>query len=216
MKPKIPTKVQELIKSHAQGIRLDIGGGGNPQPNFVNIDYRDIEGKVDIVWNLEQFPWPLPDESVSLAIASHVLEHITPHGGDTRTAQLIKLLLKKKVVSQTEIDEWVGEIEPGPLFMRFMDEVWRIMKPDGQFMIAVPYATSTGYGQDPTHVNMINENTMLYFDPVEPRANGVLYGIYKPKPWRIEVNTWDVTGNMEIVLRKRPLRKDGKYVEQPK
>ena len=211
MKPKISKEVQALLVKNNQGIKLDIGGGGNPQPGFINIDYRAIKGKVDIVANLEQFPWPLPDDSVSLAIASHVLEHITPHGGDTRTAQLIKLLLKKKIVSQKEIDEWVGEIEPGPLFMRFMDEIWRILKPHGQFMIVVPYAMSSGYAQDPTHVNMINETTMSYFDPMEPRANGILWGIYKPKPWAIEVNVWDVNGNMEIVLRKRPVKVDEKY-----
>lgn len=215
MKSKTSKEVQALLKKNAQGIKLDIGGGGNPQPGFVNIDFRPLP-TVDIVWNLELFPWPIPDESVSIAIASHLLEHISPTAPDAMASQLIKLLLKKKVLTPAEVSEWIGEVEPGPLFMRFMDEVWRIMKPDGQFMIAVPYAESVGFAQDPTHINMINENTMLYFDPVEPRAQGVLYNIYKPKPWRVEVNTYDLTGNMEIVLRKRPFRKDGVYADKSK
>lgn len=67
------------IKSK-QGIRLDIGGGNNPNPGFVNIDILPLP-KVDIVWDLENTPWPLPDESVLMATASHVLEHINPHKG---------------------------------------------------------------------------------------------------------------------------------------
>lgn len=62
------------------GIRLDIGGGANPQPGFVNMDYRKLP-EVDIVHNLEKFPWPLKDESVLVAVSSHVVEHINPAGG---------------------------------------------------------------------------------------------------------------------------------------
>lgn len=71
--------IDALIKSKS-GIRLDIGGGDNPQPGFVNIDILPLP-KVDIVWDLEETPWPLPDECVLTAVASHVLEHITPHKG---------------------------------------------------------------------------------------------------------------------------------------
>lgn len=71
--------IKKLLKEKS-GIRLDIGGGGNPQKGFVNIDYRPLK-QVDIVHNLEEFPWPLPDECVTVAICSHVVEHINPHGG---------------------------------------------------------------------------------------------------------------------------------------
>lgn len=70
--------IDEIIKD--AGIRLDIGGGDTPQPGFINMDYRDLPS-VDIVWDIEETPWPLPDESVSMAMASHVLEHINPHKG---------------------------------------------------------------------------------------------------------------------------------------
>lgn len=71
--------IDKILKEKG-GIRLDIGGGGNPQEGFVNIDYRGVPG-VDIVHNLEKFPWPLPDECVSVAVCSHVVEHINPAGG---------------------------------------------------------------------------------------------------------------------------------------
>lgn len=70
--------IKKLLEDNNLGIKLDIGCGANKQPGFVGIDIRAEKG-VDIVHNLEETPWPLPDKSVSLAVASHVLEHINPH-----------------------------------------------------------------------------------------------------------------------------------------
>lgn len=98
-------------------------------------------------------------------------------------------------------------------FIRFMDEVWRVTKPAGQFAISTPYALSKGYFQDPTHVNPCNEVTWAYFDPLAISAYGAgtLYGIYKPKPWKIEHLSYDPSGNMEVILSKR--REDRSYYE---
>ena len=68
----------EKVLSENSGIRLDIGCGENKQDSFVGLDIRDLDD-VDIVWDFENYPWPLPDESVLVAMASHVVEHINPH-----------------------------------------------------------------------------------------------------------------------------------------
>lgn len=170
----------EVLKDKS-GIRLDIGGGNNPNPGFVNIDILPLP-KVDIVWDLEETPWPLPDECVLTATASHVLEHISPHKG---------------------------------IFIKVMDEIWRVLKPDGQFLFVVPHASSPGFAQDPTHINMINETTMHYFDP-DPEGNNIgqsLYQFYRPKPWKIIRQYWNPQGNLEVALRKR--RMDKSYLEEP-
>jgi len=70
----------EALLAEKSGIRLDIGGGANPQDGFVNLDKRDLSA-VDIVHDVEQYPWPLPDECVLVAMASHLVEHINPAGG---------------------------------------------------------------------------------------------------------------------------------------
>ena len=162
-------EIKKLLKQYDNGIKLDLGCGANKQLNFVGIDNRKLKG-VDIVHNLETFPYPLPDECASIAIASHLVEHLNPHGG---------------------------------VFMKFMDEIWRLLKPGGEFLIATPYAGSPGYWQDPTHCNPCSEVTWDYFDPEGELSNGVLYSIYKPKPWKIKVNSWHETGNLEVVLIKR-------------
>ena len=167
----ISKEVLALLKKHS-GIKLDIGCGENKQVGFVGMDIRPGNG-VDIVQDLEKFPWPLPDESVVIATATHVLEHINP-------ANFI--------------------------FMNFMNEVWRVMKPEGRFAINVPYAGSPGYWQDPTHCNGINEVTFHYFDPLSRTG---LYTIYRPKPWKIVDGTltWTANGNLEVILEKRRIDK---------
>lgn len=168
-------KINSLLKRYNQGIKLDLGCGANKQHDFVGMDIRKLPG-VDIVHNVEKFPWPLPDKCASLIMASHLVEHINPHGG---------------------------------VFLRFMDEVWRVLKYDGRFIISAPYAGSPGYWQDPTHCNGCNEITWAYFDPLE--AGGFLYKIYKPKPWKIIFNSWSMNGNIEVVLEKR--KEDPSYYE---
>ena len=78
-----------------------------------------------------------------------------------------------------------------------MNEVWRIMKPEGQLLLSAPYYLSFGATQDPTHYPCPNEATFTYFDP-----NCPLYGIYKPKPYNIKHSAWQDNGNMELVLEK--------------
>lgn len=167
-------KIEALLKERNQGIKIDLGCGGNKQGNdWVGIDYRGLPG-VDIVHDLEKTPYPLPSSCASLVVASHVLEHINPHRG---------------------------------VFIEVMNEIWRLLKDDGEFMIAVPYATSPGMFRDPTHCNFITEETWEYFDPISPLYQGGLYGIYAPLPWRIKFNTWNVNGNLEAVLVKRKIDK---------
>lgn len=154
----------------AAGIRLDIGCGAAKQPGFVGLDIRDVSG-VDIVHDVNSHPWPLPDESVLLAMCSHLVEHIPP-------------------VAIGPQGTWFP-------FVAFMDEVWRVLKPEAPLMIACPHALSPGFAQDPTHCNPCNEATWSYFDPSQS-----LYAIYQPRPWRIRTMSWNPAANIEVVLCK--------------
>lgn len=153
--------------------KLDIGCGAHPQPGFIGIDIQDFPDINIIRHDIETYPWPIPDDSVSLAIASHVAEHINPAKFG---------------------------------FINWMNEVWRVCEVGAQFMIAVPYAGSPGYWQDPTHINPCSENTWCYFDPLDPSH---FWAFYKPKPWKIISCAWDLQGFMEVVLEKR--RVDSTY-----
>jgi hypothetical protein len=160
----------ELLIKRYSGINLDIACGSHKQNGFVGMDIQPLPG-VDIVHDLNVHPWPLPDNCVRLAMASHILEHIP------------------KVI----IDQGRTRF---PL-MEFMNEVWRVMQLDGQFMIACPHGYSPGYLQDPTHASPISEATFAYFTPVHP-----FYEFYRPSPWNIKNISWDPAGNIEVILVK--------------
>ncbi len=144
-----------------QRIMLDVGGGANPQHGFINMDKRKLPG-VDIVHDLEVFPWPIEDNSVAFIRCCHVIEHIKP---------------------------W--------LQIEFMDECWRILGHDDVLAIATPYGGSPRYFQDPTHCAPWMKITPYYFVEGSP-----LYGIYEPKPWRIENRVYfQPYGDLEVAFR---------------
>jgi SAM-dependent methyltransferase len=78
--PSTPEEVKAVIKDK-QGVKIDLGCGENKHSeDFIGVDFRKMKG-VDVVWDLEVFPFPFPDDCASLVVATHVLEHIQPHKG---------------------------------------------------------------------------------------------------------------------------------------
>jgi predicted SAM-dependent methyltransferase len=193
-------EIGEVLKKNNKGISLDIGCGENKQPGCVGIDVRSLDG-VDIVHDLQKFPWPLPTESVSFALASHLIEHFPKGAPDPKLVSLVKLLVNEGIVSQKKIDEYLGEVNTGFALLRFFDEVWRIMKPGGQLVIACPYGGSQGFYQDPSHLSGVVPAMFAYLDPLVP--NSPLYEIYRPLPWKIVKLAYDTNGNIETCLEKR-------------
>lgn len=70
----------ERLLEDKSGIKLDIGCGDKSRQGFVGLDKRDLDN-VDIVWDVEDIPWPLPDECVIASVCQHLVEHLNPHGG---------------------------------------------------------------------------------------------------------------------------------------
>jgi len=158
-------EISELLKAKAT-VRLDIGCGDHKQLGWVGMDKRECEG-VDIVHNIEDFPWPLPDNCCVQVLMSHVWEHIEP---------------------KHRLD--------------MMNELWRILLPGGQLLLSAPYANSPGAMQDPSHYKCPNKDTFVYFDPAAG-VQGVLYNVYKPKPWKLIQNNYQLAGNIEVIMEPR-------------
>lgn len=66
----------ELFKKRG-GISLDVGCGHAKQKGFVGMDIVGHDC-VDIIQDIQEFPWPIPDSICYQVLLSHVWEHIEP------------------------------------------------------------------------------------------------------------------------------------------
>ena len=56
-------------------MKLNLGSGLKPLKDYVNVD-KEPMAKPDVLFDLETFPWPWPDNSVEEIQMTHVLEHL--------------------------------------------------------------------------------------------------------------------------------------------
>jgi SAM-dependent methyltransferase len=61
-------------------------------------------------------------------------------------------------------------------FIELMNEIWRVLKPQGRFFAITPCYPHPSAFQDPTHVNIITEKTHEYFVGANPM--GRIYGFH--------------------------------------
>lgn len=73
---RISPKTRRLIAAR-KTLRLDLGCGPNKVDGTFGIDIRNVKG-VDLVHDLTETPWPLPDNIARVAFMSHYWEHILP------------------------------------------------------------------------------------------------------------------------------------------
>ncbi len=85
-------------------------------------------------------------------------------------------------------------------FILWMNEVWRLLVPNGELLIVANYGTNHRYQSDPAACNAVTESTWYYFDPGHKSD---LWRLYQPQPWQIRDMAWDVNGNIEVLLGKR-------------
>lgn len=70
IKFKVNGKTHELLHP----FRLDLACGSNKAPGFFGVDIAETKD-TDVVWDLEKFPWPFPDNSVDEIVCNHYIEH---------------------------------------------------------------------------------------------------------------------------------------------
>jgi len=170
-------RINKALFERAKGIKLDVGCGQFKQKGFVGLDQYKQAG-VDIVHDIQQFPWPVPDNSCFQVLMSHIWEHIEPK-------------------------------------YRFavMDELWRIVRHDGQLLLSCPYAGSFLEAAHPAHYMCPNEAAFQFFDPDFQLWHSCSYK--KPLPWKIVRSVFSLNGCIEVILEPRK-DKEGKPVMPPK
>ncbi len=67
-------QAQKLVKG-LNIMKLDIGCGKNKHEGYIGVDKEKFDC-VDILHNLNNFPWPFNDNSVSEVLCHNILEHL--------------------------------------------------------------------------------------------------------------------------------------------
>lgn len=65
-----------LAVSTSTSATLVLGSGKRPVPGAINHDHSKHAPHVDVVWNLDELPWPPYDDSLDRIIALDVFEHL--------------------------------------------------------------------------------------------------------------------------------------------
>jgi len=158
-------------------VALDLGCGAEPRNPF---DAGTVYG-VDLVARPERSvsradlvvePIPFLDESVDFITAYDFIEHIP------RTLYL--------------------DGERRHPFVELMNEIWRVLKPGGKFLSHTPAYPHAPAFRDPTHVNIISDETFpLYFDDEHCMAR--MYGFNGG--FRIESQEWRAPWLVTIMVK---------------
>jgi SAM-dependent methyltransferase len=136
--------------------KLDLGCGLNPKEGFEGVDLYGDKAKHKV--DLFKFPWPFADDSVDEIHCSHFLEHVPAREVEVRD-----------LVFLPDDEDHLGQ----DMLFAFMDECYRILKPEGWMHIIVPSGRSNRAFWDPTHRRFFMQETFLYFNADWRKLNGL-------------------------------------------
>lgn len=142
--------------------KLDIGAGAWEDDNgYLRLDIvrhfsPEVQGDARAL--------PFKDESLHAVRCWHMLEHLPP---------------------MTLILDWdQRSVEYRNTRIEVMNEIWRVLKPDGKLWIEVPLFPTEDAINDPTHLGWFSPGTFDYFTKGDGHdEHRILYSI---KPWEIE------------------------------
>lgn len=130
---------------------LDIGCGASPKNIFNADEVFGLDIREDLAANIYRADLvvdkiPFPDSTFDFVTAHDFLEHVP---------RIVYIPERKNA------------------FVEVMNEIWRVLKDGGQFLSFTPAFPHAAAFRDPTHVNIITEETFsFYFDSVNRWAAG--------------------------------------------
>lgn len=140
-----------------EGTKIDLACGDNKREDYIGID-KIKTASTDYVWDLEVFPWPIESDSVEEINCSHYIEHI-PHQNPRKE---IEKVLNESSSFEEFKKKFKEKEEEKDGFVKFINEVYRILKPGGKVHIVSPYYTSMRAFGDPTHTRYIADSSLWY------------------------------------------------------
>jgi predicted SAM-dependent methyltransferase len=147
--------------------KLNLACGQIRIEGYFGIDLVKTEN-VDAQMNLELFPWDIASDSAEDVICNHFIEHLS---FDYSLNDLLGIIDNASDFDEFKfmVSLWLKTLKEGTApptdgLIRFMTEVYRILKVGGKIHITCPHYNTGIAWQDPTHRRGITEQTFMYFD----------------------------------------------------
>jgi len=87
-------------------LKLNLGSGGGPLNDYINVDKNPNAPNVDLVYDLDFFPWPFKSESIDEVTMYHCLEHIVEHNSAMKE---IHRILKNGGVAKIKVPHFTWQ-----------------------------------------------------------------------------------------------------------
>jgi SAM-dependent methyltransferase len=88
-------------------MKLNLGSGGKPLSGYMNVDKNPRAPAVDVICDLDRYPWPFRDESAHEIVMAHCLEHLVDHN---RGVKEIHRILVKGGVAKIEVPHFTWQL----------------------------------------------------------------------------------------------------------
>jgi len=198
---------KKIKAKYPKGMLLDIGCRDRKQYNFIGIDSRPLPG-VDIVHDLEKFPYPIDPECCLTIKCAHVIEHIKPWLVIDFMNELWRMLVlngqlmitapyansKGYLQDPTHITQiteqtWMYFDQVMPLYNHYRPKPWRVehisFKPDGNIEAVLKKVAEVSIDQG------LVEKAMMLGAIQKPSELHDLIQFIKDKPLRkiVEIGT---------------------------
>jgi SAM-dependent methyltransferase len=115
-------------------LHLGAGTAAKYHPDYINVDFLPAEG-IDVVHNLNNYPWPFEDSSAEEIKCIDLIEHLPSH-----------------------------DLGGAPMVIKFVNECHRILKPSGKLFMTTPHHTSPNLWIDPSHTRGFDLRSFDYWD----------------------------------------------------
>ena len=87
-------------------LRVNLGAGGRPKEGYVNVDVNPNAPGVDLVHDLNDYPWPFDSDSVDEVAMNQCLEHLIDRN---RAMKEIYRILRKNGVARIAVPHFTWQ-----------------------------------------------------------------------------------------------------------
>ena len=87
-------------------LKLNLGSGGRPKEGYINVDVNPKAPGVDVIHDLNIYPWPFEDNSIDEVLMEQCLEHLIDRN---RAMKEIHRILKKGGVAKISVPHFTWQ-----------------------------------------------------------------------------------------------------------